>query len=148
MDRGPAIPFNARSKAWPTVSLTSEIPPLVTDYDDSSCRRPSESETAARRPGYHARNPCSTAPSVLSAWAPGLGAGRYVFGAGPAYGAASPRVDRAVAPACDSRASLRVVRAPRSAETQTAGGHGPDRECASATRTDLSLGFVGTMRPD
>jgi len=148
MDRGPETPVSTRSKAWPTSHPTSVNRLLAWDCADSSYPRPSRLETAAQPPGYQARNPCSSAPSDRSGSGLGHNATRYAFDAGPARGAANPPVDRAVAPACDSRASLRVVRAPRSAAIQTAGGHGPDRECASATRTDLSLGCVGTTRPD
>ena len=51
---------------------TCSKPPLASDSGDSTDRRPSARETAARRPAHHARSPCSSAPS-----------GRPASGAGP-----------------------------------------------------------------
>jgi|GEM_PF-4200073 len=63
-------------------------------------------------------------------------AGRCDSGAAPASSAATRPIDRAVALASDSRASLHAAATPKCADSQTAGGREPDRECAAAAPTD------------
>ena len=138
LDRGPGPPSHP----------TSANRLLAWDFADSSYPRPSRLETAAHRPGYHAQNPCSSAPWVPLGWGMALGGGRYVFAAGPAYAAAIRRDDRAVVPVCDSPAILPDTGAPRSADTQTAAWHGRDPESAGVRPIDPAPDCGDTWRPD
>src|SRR2546421_4637379 len=101
---------------------------------------------AVHRPGYHARNPCSSVRWDRLESGPVLGGGRYACVAAPACGAANLLVDRAAVPVSDSRASLRAAASPRSADAQTEAGHEPDRGCGAGVPIDPSPDF-GDTRP-
>src|SRR5262245_22324502 len=60
MERSRGAPSRTRSNAWPTVYLAT--PPPVTGLSDSTDRPQPESESGDRRPGHHARSPCSNVP--------------------------------------------------------------------------------------
>ena len=77
---------------------------------------------------------------------PGHDAGRCVSVAGPACAAVIHLNDTSDGRVCDSPASPPAAATPRSADSQTEAGHGPDPECATAGRFDPSRGSVDTRR--
>lgn len=101
---------------------------------------------AARRPGYHGRNPCSSVRSARQGPGRVRDAMPYASVSAPASATEVHPGDTTDGLAFGSPASLRGAVTPRCAGSQTEVGHVPDRECVVVRQTDPWPDSVDTRR--